>query len=178
MSYLTMIPADTLRTGDKTIHQTVMSFFPAELPGDPAARRAGSNILFTLDNDSLLIRSDIAPTRAPANARTLLATAVPETGTVVRFRLTVNAVRRGRSGGVTPVDDIETWIAAKLSPALSELTVLRHARALRHTGDTPLQVDTLDGQAVIADDAELETLLRAGVGRAKAYGCGLMLVAA
>lgn len=177
MSYLTMIPADSLDVGENTMHQTVMSFFPAVLPGARDERRSTSNILFSTDEDRVLIRSDIAPTRAPATAVTRLDNGVPDAGSVIRFRVTVNAVRRIRDGKTEPVLDMESWLVTKLAPALSDVTMLRHDRTLTHTGTNPLQVDVVNGQAVVADTAALEEILRVGVGRAKSYGCGLMLVA-
>ena len=39
-----------------------------------------------------------------------------------------------------------------------------------------VQVDTVDGIAIVKDSVELEKILLNGVGRAKSYGCGLLSI--
>lgn len=76
------------------------------------------------------------------------------------------------------------WLQQKLSPALEDLEILNHQRAVlgadrlgRRTANTPtIQVDTVDGFARINDTELLQQLLFHGVGRAKSYGCGLLSI--
>lgn len=178
MSYLTVIDADMV--GVRTSHQAVMSLFPVSLPGTENMRRVNTNILFAVDGTRIIIRSDIEPTRVPVTAKTVRTPLedVAEPGDIIRFRVTVNAVRRLRGGGTAPVADIDSWIEQRLSSALDEVTVLAHERSVVHSGHSPLQLDVVDGQAVVTDVLELQRLMREGVGRGRAFGCGLLLVAA
>ena len=177
MSFMTIVPAETFAGNGLTAHQNVMSLFPGTLPGSDSERRAGSNILFVEDVTFVAVRSDTPAAVTPPGSRAYIERGVPAAGTVVRFRLTVNAVRRLRAGGVEPVHDLDDWVAGKLTGALTNVTVLQHSRETRHSGRSPIQVDTVDGQAVVGDVTVLAGLLRFGVGRAKAYGCGLLTVA-
>lgn len=122
-------------------------------------------------------------------------------GQPVSLRVAVNAVRRKTEevGGkkktrVTSVPfdfdeealeagdtTVSPWLARKLSPALRELEVVNHVRDVLKDpqakgGSKALQVDTVDAIAVVADPAALDELIRKGVGREKAYGCGLLSV--
>lgn len=118
----------------------------------------------------------------------------------VLFRIAVNAVRRTsitdasnkRRTLVKPVDldgvgsatsTISPWIANKLCPALKDVSVLNHRREVitdPRSKDNPhsmtVQIDTIDGVAVVKDPSELENILTHGIGREKAYGCGLLTV--
>lgn len=176
MSFLTQVLTDDLLAGHETPHNAVMAMFPRDLPGGAAERRAVSNILFITVGDMTIIRSDIEPTRGAPSRRTIPARATPPAGTVVRFQTVVNAIHRGKSSGSTPVADIDTWIESKLAGALEQVTVLEHHRNVADSGRSPLSMDTIHGQAVVANEAALTSLMREGVGRAKAYGCGMLLV--
>ena len=195
MTHLTLIPAPALRVGSWTdygeLHRVVMGLFhSAELGGQANERRLSCNILFRVDDTSqgkiLLISSDIAPTNLPNGARTkTVPTLAPPAGTPIRFRMTVNAIRRNRPAdpsikrgkGISPVDGMAEWVSAKLVGAVTEVTVFNHDRSVATSGRSPLQIDVVDGYGIVENAAALETLARGGVGRSKAFGCGLLTVA-
>lgn len=122
-------------------------------------------------------------------------------GQPVSLRVAVNAVRRKTEevGGkkrtrVTSVPfdfdhraveagetTVSSWLARKLSPAVRELEVVNHVRDVLKDpqakgGSKALQVDTVDAIALVADPEALAELIRRGIGREKAYGCGLLSV--
>jgi CRISPR system Cascade subunit CasE len=178
MSYLTAIPSREMNSfRGQSLHQKVMGIFPNDLPGDIHERRTGSNILFLDDGELLLVRSDIKPERLPATGRTIAEPGPPAAGATIRFRLSVNAVRRLRSGGTAPVEDIDEWVAEKLNGAIRDVTILNHLRSIVDSGRSSLQVDLIDGAGSVTDQHALSELIHGGVGRGKAYGCGLLLVA-
>ncbi|MDK6240223.1 type I-E CRISPR-associated protein Cas6/Cse3/CasE [Winkia sp. UMB3158] len=120
----------------------------------------------------------------------------PPSGSVVRFRLAVNAIQRKGAKGVNPipadfeeapegVPHLSEWLAGKLRGALSEIEIVSHQRQLlganrngKNKNGVLVQVDTIDGVAKVGDSDALENLIINGVGRAKAYGCGLLSVQA
>jgi CRISPR system Cascade subunit CasE len=195
MSHLTLIPAHAIRVrswGDHgELHRVVMGLFAStDLPGEATEKRLSRNILFRVDETSagkiVLVRSDVAPTNLPREAKTKpIAVEVPPAGTPIRFRMTVNAIHRSRPAspsikrgtGTTPVDQISDWVTGRLGIAFDDITVFTHDRTVVTSGKSPLQLDAIDGYAIVTDPAALEAFLREGVGRAKAYGCGLLTVA-
>lgn len=188
-------------------HRATMHLFP-ELTAD--SPRASSSILFRLDTSAgsapyFLIQSDIAPEEGHPVETKQIELASPPIGTHVSFRLAINAIRRkGREessdrkrgqgivqipfDGDTKADErlprMSEWLADKLSPALSEVTILNHQRQVLGTDRSgrsqgspfAVQVDTIDGFARVENPAHLEELLLQGVGRAKSYGCGLLSI--
>lgn len=195
MNHLTLIEAPTIRIKNWTdhgeLHRFVMGFFQSvQLPGEPNQKRLASNILFRVDElpsgKILLVQSDVAPTNLPRGARTKsVPTQRPPAGTPVRFRLTANAIHRSRPSdpsikrgtGTTPIEEIAEWLTNKVVDALEEVTIFRHDRSVATSGRAPLQLDAIDGYALVKDGDALAALLRAGIGRSKAFGCGLMTVA-
>ncbi len=195
MSHLTLIPATALRVEDwgnyGELHRIVMGMFSStELPGSEGEKRLSRNILFRVDEGAagkiILIRADVAPTNLPRDAKTKdVGVGAPPVGTPVRFRVTVNAIRRTkplgptvkRGHGTSPVDRIAEWVTAKLGPGLEDVTVFDHVRSVASSGRAPLQLDVVDGHGIVSDSAALEELLRGGVGRSKAFGCGLLTLA-
>ncbi|MGV3103903.1 type I-E CRISPR-associated protein Cas6/Cse3/CasE [Rothia sp. 32237D007AR] len=188
-------------------HRAIMHLFP-ELMGDTP--RADSSILFRLDAIAgsapyFLIQSNLAPNEGhPVEAKQVELVS-PPAGTYISFRLALNAVKRkgnkpgsnGKRGqGIVqiPFDgDVEAdkalprmseWLADKLSPALSDVTIMNHQRQVlgsdrsgRAQGSPfVVQVDTVDGFARVEDPAHLEEILLKGIGRAKSYGCGLLSI--
>lgn len=195
MNHLTLIAAPTVRVKSWSdhgeLHRLVMAMFQsANLPGEPNEKRAASNILFRVDEAPtgkvLLIRSDIAPTNLPRGAKTkAVPWQMPEAGAAIRFRLTANAIRRTkpvtpavkRGVGISPVDDVAEWMTNKLAGALEDVTLFSHDRSVVTSGKSPLQLDVVDGYALVHDPEAVQHLLKTGVGRAKAFGCGLLTIA-
>lgn len=195
MNHMTLIAAPTVRVKSWTdhgeLHRLVMGLFQsANLPGEVNEKRATSNILFRVDEAStgkvLLVRSDIAPTNLPRGAQTK---AVPqqmlEVGEAIRFRLTANAIRRSRPAtpdvkrgvGISPVEDVAEWVTNKLAGAVEDVTIFSHDRSVVTSGKSALQLDVVDGYGLVHDVEALQVLLKTGIGRSKAFGCGLLTVA-
>lgn len=215
MSYLTQVPQRELvkRTGRKEDtpdgrHRDVMSLF-GSLPGVP---RKDAGILFRLERlpgrePTYLIRSRVPVAHpTPATETRIEPDDLPDAGSNIAFRVSINAVQRPKSGKTRPVapdrdelDDcdhrieeaekpasptVTPWLTERFRGALSEVTVLNHTREVvgatrrgTKSGTTMvIQVDILDGVAKVADSALLARLLSEGVGRERAYGCGLLTI--
>jgi CRISPR system Cascade subunit CasE len=195
MNHLTQVAAPSVRVKSWSdhgeLHRLVMAMFQsANLPGEPNEKRAASNILFRVDEAPagkvLLIRSDIAPTNLPRGAKTkAVAWQMPVAGTAIRFRLTANAIRRTRpvtpavkrGVGISPVHDVADWVTTKLAGAVDDVTLFSHDRSVVTSGKSALQLDVVDGYGLVHDPDALQHLLQTGVGRSKAFGCGLLTVA-
>lgn len=188
-TYWSAVPAHELEQRDwrdaSATHRAVMALFDPDLPGPADQRRATAGILFRIDETPhgrfVLVQSGLAPTRPTPGTLTKDATPalhVPA-GLRVQFRVAVNAIQRPGTGGTrcVPVEQISEWVATRLAPSLADVVVLNHRREVRGKGNHALQVDTVDGHATVSEPDKLADLLRTGVGRAKAYGCGLLTVA-
>ncbi|MDY3128291.1 MAG: type I-E CRISPR-associated protein Cas6/Cse3/CasE [Corynebacterium sp.] len=181
-------------------HRAVMGLFPSF---DDANPRSRANILFRLETPAteapyFLIQSSIEPAQDETGEIVTkeVETALPEVGSTVVFRIAVNAIRREsftnasgkRSYRITPVpadheetelNTISTWLSNKLSPAFAELEITNHRRNVLSDGRShsmTVQVDSIDGVATVGDSTALAAALRDGVGREKAYGCGLLTI--
>lgn len=164
------------------VYKAVMSFF-GNLPGPPGQRRATSRILYRIDDRRrrIVLQAATPFTRVGHGAH-VANNALPtqvENGCMVRFRLDVNAVRcQHQTGRRIPVPDkeISGWLAPRLSPALKTITIVNVKVTYRRTGHGPVRIARLTGTACVGDKEALLALIHAGVGRAKAYGCGLLSV--
>lgn len=104
-------------------------------------------------------------------------------GLSVRIRAKLNAVSNstgasGRHVGPRPIrkQDLEPWAAAKIPGlAVSRLLSLHHQ--VEVTSRTPLHVVTVDGVGVISDATAFRSGVVHGVGKAKAFDCGMVSVA-
>lgn len=200
LMFWTQVPAGLLDVSDwddpRALHRSVMAMFPASLSGAEQERRATSGILFRVDETAtgrvVLVQSLVAPTHAPPSSKIKavhLGTALVP-GTTVRFRVAVNAVMRCRRPDGKHRDaplresQVDGWLSGKLTGALTDVTVLNATRTvygtdrkgLKEGSLTALQVDTIDGVGTVDDPRRLLELVVDGVGRAKAYGCGLLTV--
>lgn len=124
-------------------------------------------------------------------------------GRPVSFRLAVNAVRRRtvqeagkRRTKVSSVPfdhdasaveagqtTVTPWIRGKLTGCLADVQVTNHLRDVLMDPASggqrkALQVDTIDGIGLVKDTDELRNLVEVGIGREKAYGCGLLSIRA
>lgn len=90
-----------------------------------------------------------------------------------------------QTASVVGVDDIPGWLATKLDGALGDIQIIAHARDTfeSRTGQQECSgtkhrviVDTIDAVATVTDPATLDALRREGIGRSKAYGCGLLTI--
>ena len=170
-----------------TVHHAVMALFAPNLPGNETTKRAEAAILYRVEDDHrsphLLVQSRVAPDIDTAGlARTDLTGLTPRltSGTIVRFRLDVNAVRsQSRTRHRLPVPELEIpeWLTKTvMNRGLSSIEVGELTVSVLRASNTPLRIARIDGTASIHDGVALLTLLAEGVGRAKAYGCGLLSV--
>ena len=217
MTILSRVPQHELRVragrmadSPNTRHRDVLSVF-GELDGNA---RETAGVIFRLEElpgqaPSYLIRSKIAPTNLTPGSQTREETGdLPEPGTAVAFRISVNAVQRTKTGirpvyadgaigcllesgeiseqEATRATEITPWLSAKLAPGLTDIRIVNHQREVlgreghgRRTSREDartVQIDLIDGIALVEDPIALQHLLDDGVGRAKSYGAGLLTV--
>jgi|tagenome__1003787_1003787.scaffolds.fasta_scaffold20969927_3 CRISPR system Cascade subunit CasE len=166
------------------VHQAVMSLFRPDLPGDQRARRAGSDILYRLDDERqrLLVQATTTPQRTDHGIRLTTLDGLLDRlakGQRVRFTADLNAVRcQARTGRRLPVPahELAEWVLERLTPALDKAELLDAPVQTRYRGRVPLVVARVTGTATITDRDALAQKLRVGVGRGRAYGCGLLTV--
>ena len=173
---------------------------------DSETPREAKGILFRLDTipgqvPTYLIRSETPIEVATPGARSKEEPEdVPSSGTTIQFRIAVNGIQRTnrstakptRLDDQPPVDEndrtitISEWLKQRLAGALKDIHINNHVREVlgvdrrgRRTGNGKvIQIDTIDGVAVVDDETILKEKLVKGVGRAKSYGCGLLTVRA
>lgn len=167
------------------LHRRVMQLF-GDLGGDAQARARGG-ILFRVDADrhQILVQSGVTPVRTDVASVPLPDLAVLPSGMPVRLRACVNAVttkNRTRDGAVhqtrEPVaeEKVVAWCANRFTGL--QLTAAHDVRReVVTSGRSPVVLTTLDAEAVVTNGRDLAALVAGGVGRARAYGGGLISVA-
>lgn len=171
------------------VHRRVMALF-GDLGGDSDARSRGE-VLYRAEPEvatgRLLVQSNTPPvvdevrTSALAPLLSSLHTDQP-----VRFRLDANPVRTVNRTGADGVErtrraqvaaeDLPGWLADRLGAALAIDDLDDPQVSYRKSGRAKLVVASFRGSATVVDPEALNRLIRDGVGRAKAYGCGLLSV--
>lgn len=161
-------------------HRTAMELFEETQAEKP---REAFGVLFRLEKPSgqapyFLIQSKVCPQHAPAGVE-IKEFSVPqfEVGDVVTFKLSVNAIIRGARVTPVPLEDMDEWVANKLSGGLGDVAIITHTRDTNRDSKMAIQVDVVEGFAVVTDPEALTQMIVKGVGRAKSYGCGLLSVA-
>lgn len=153
--------------------------------------------LWRLDGEKLLIVSSEPPSD-PGSAGQLskepLLTkdydpflSLIKTGEVYRFRLTANPVhsmptehgKRGKVLAHVTIEQQMDWLrskADKLGFALKEFNVnaSEFLKFRKNSQDVTLKLATYDGFLTVKDSALLTGAMVSGIGRAKAYGAGLL----
>lgn len=197
--------SDVNWTDHRDAHRAVMRLFPRLLEGPAGQRRAAAGILYRLDmlegTPTVLVQSAVRPELTPGCSRTTEVSVAAwhlQERTPIVLRLAVNPVRRttiplGGTSAVTdgdrrdrgrqrqvaiavPVAEVLDWLATRTKGAFDELTIVNHFRDNTGTGKHKVIVDTIDAVATVGDPTALDELRRNGIGRAKAYGCGLLTV--
>ncbi|MGW4378967.1 type I-E CRISPR-associated protein Cas6/Cse3/CasE [Kitasatospora sp. NPDC004531] len=197
---------DVHRDGDDAVnlHHRIMSLFPDDVPATEPRRHLG--ILFRTetgrDGDRILLQSNREPdlTRLPAGYGT--AAAKPLTplldalrkGLPVRYRIAANAARKPGATTralydlpeVVPLNGphADEWWTRQAEASGLALTTL-HSTPLdtaagnrRQNNQRVRHARTLfEGAAHITDPDLLRTRIRDGIGRGKAYGCGMLSIA-
>jgi len=188
------------------LHCAVMNLFPRDLPGPADQRRHTSNILFRLDNPPtgtprLLVQATIEPTRdIETSTRGLISDTEISTrdltplmaaltqGSHIQFRVVLNPVKaagKDRRWKRTPIvntpndpDAIIRFGLAHLTRAgLESITLTDLPRTDLVRAKTALWTAQYDGHAFVANPDWLRDAIRTGIGRSKAYGCGLLSIA-
>lgn len=200
LTRITPGPGSTAARGDLRdsvrMHQRVMMLVPDGL-GDEARRRAG--LLYRVEEGpaglQVLVQTQVPPDpgRLPAGYG---ATAVRDLtplldwlrpGAPVRYRLAANTIRRmNHTGKPVPLRGTaaDEWWAARARDkcGLNLRSLVSRVpgdavgsgdpgKAIRHV------ITQFDGTAIVADAAALAGAVITGVGRGKAYGCGLLSIA-
>jgi CRISPR system Cascade subunit CasE len=184
------------------MHRRLMSLLPDSL-GNQA--RAQTGLLFRIDYirtgaATILVQSTTQPdlSQLPAGYGTAdqkpldpLLDAIGE-GLPVRFRLAANASKRlwksdghHNAGQVVALGgtDAEDWWRKRAEERHRlRIVVLRSeagtaARGRRGEGTVIHAVTRFDGTALVTDPAAVRQAVFTGIGRGKAYGCGLLSIA-
>jgi CRISPR system Cascade subunit CasE len=181
------------------LHRRVMSLFPDSLGDTP---RAAAGVLHRIEQDHagtrLLIQSALPPSPdrlPPAYGRLSTTSLTPVIDRLraaprVRYRIVANATSKlgthttaGRPGQLVPLrgPDAHAWWTRHASQAglrldAAHATVLPPASIQRGSVRTPFDRTRFDGVATVTDADALTSALAAGIGRGKAYGCGLLTV--
>lgn len=107
-------------------------------------------------------------------------------GRPVRYRIAINPVRvenATRRRVVVPVSEVNEWwqprcTRAGLANLDSPIIAAEPTRVTRRDGARfSTAVTRIDGTATIVDHDALRSALENGIGRAKAWGCGLLTIA-
>ena len=180
------------------LHRTVMSMFP-DVSSNEARQSMG--VLYRLDvvneRPVLLVQAPVRPDpkKLPDGygdvALTSLISLINQfqDGLTIRYRIMANATKRPNSGQLKGkrialgVEDAKKWWAERASEAgimlIDEPTFV--AEILTGTSLNKSQLTLrpwrVDGIAAIVDINRLTNTLKTGIGRGKAYGCGMLSVA-
>ena len=176
-------------------HRALWTLFPdiERQAGEPAP------FLYRMENMNLaqgaevLVQSSIKPGAASDRARVLATRTIdphPHTGQLLSFRLTANVTkairdkdqpeRKIRVPLIKEEQQID-WLMRKLNGAADKLSALRvqsHPPTYFRKGRRPGKIVsvTFEGALNVADPDMLREVMEKGIGPAKAFGCGLMLV--
>ncbi|WP_030244902.1 type I-E CRISPR-associated protein Cas6/Cse3/CasE [Streptomyces sp. NRRL S-350] len=190
--------------GAVDLHHRMMSLFPDHVAADQPRRRLG--VLFRTDptpaGDRILLQSaerpdlDRLPTgygHAVTKPLTPLLDAL-RPGLNIRYRIAANPIRKpGRATrelyrlkAVVPLQGVaaDDWWARQAKSSGLDLGTLHSspleaAKGHRRSDQRPVKHDRVlfEGTAVITDPDLLRTRLTEGIGKGKAYGCGLLSIA-
>jgi CRISPR system Cascade subunit CasE len=180
------------------MHRRVMSLFDSGLGGTP---RSALNVLYRLETHQngprLLIQSTTEPnTSTLANGYSLVGSTLMGRlaeqlviDTVIRYRIVANATKKIAAGDhrgkrvALNSHDTNIWWANKAAesgldlieaPTLHpETTIGRDAT----DGVITIRPWRIDGHATVVNPEKTVAAIHSGLGRGKAYGCGLLSVA-
>lgn len=168
---------------------------------DSTTPRKDRNILFTMDMNKsdlvIFVQSDNVPdnTRYMQNpfvksAKTmditkLIDMAVIE-GKILRFKTVVNAAinKTGNSGEyryrVTKATEFDQWIRRKMigCDLITWNRVDREVITVNHGSQKfDIYKDTIEGAVKVTDPEKFKQIISSGIGKSKAYGCGMIRIA-
>ena len=181
------------------LHRSVMAMFP------DVVNREGLGVLFRVETSTstphLLVQSAVEPSLDPPqgyfrigtkNMREQLSLITP--GRNLRFRLLAApfmsvAQPKPTDGGPrprgtqvpVPFPEVPAWLARRFGSAGTphSLTLTEQAVAVRSRSQRslPSHAILIDGIISVEDPAALSQLVTTGVGKMKAFGCGMLSVA-
>lgn len=180
------------------MHRSLMNMFPSAPEGSDSPRRH-FGVLWRIEpaeSPTLLMQSSLAPDfqRLPSGYASCQTKPIDDHlaslthGQAVAYRVVLNPIKVSRrsdtdSRKVIPSRERAAWwsgLAPKAGLRLLGTPTLTglHDRHLRRSGTRfPLYSVRVDGMAEVADPDLLRAALSDGIGRAKAWGCGLLTVA-
>ena len=171
-------------SGDGSLHRYVMAGFPDDIGPDP---RSQVGALFRVDGGSILVQSVEKPKWPKAYGAEVKLEFRPsllKVGERYRFRLGLNSVAQSNRDGRCrryPVPASQ-WLAAREDRlgATFEVRQVRvqkhhdHVRREHYTRSFPIEVSVVDGYLTVTHSQRLADAMVNGIGREKAYGCGLL----
>ena len=170
--------------GHGSLHRYVMAGFPDDLGPDP---RKQAGVLFRVDNESILVQSVEKPKwpkAYEAQVKLEFKPSLLKVGERYRFRLGLNSVAQSNRDGRCrryPVPAVD-WLAAREDRlgATFEVRQVRvqkhhdHVRREHYARSFPIEVSVVDGYLTVTHSQRLADAMVNGIGREKAYGCGLL----
>lgn len=172
-------------------HRAVMKAFEHQFEDGEKSVRAKHSILFRVDGKATLVQSAIAPNWGEffhEKVFEVKEAEIPvfETGTELVFRLAFSPVQRVESPGsqrrirktVSPhqwMISRQTHIGAALSPQEVEQDFTEESSSEGHR--VPVKKITASGLLTVTDGDKFQNVLGNGIGRHRAYGCGMLTVA-
>lgn len=174
-----------------TIHQVRLTYRGVSVASDLQRAHAlvqqsaaGGRVLWSMPRAGLLVvKSDSLslPTEIGREIRTHEMPA-PPTGAGVTLSLIAHPVRRhGSAETALTIQECARWLVEKLAGIVDvadvEVEDLGQRGGWRQNCRLVIRWVGFAASGVVADSAGLGVLMRDGVGRAKGYGCGLLLVA-
>lgn len=159
-------------------HNAVMAIFPIV---DSETPRHDMNVLYRFEQPAdqppyFLIQSTTAPTRFVNDIQTKEINYPPlREGQHVRFTATLNAIKRAKRG-VIPVEEnsLASWLENKLRYSLIDIALIDKHRTVKKDKGAFMQMDTIEGIGCVKNPELFNHLRTIGVGRKRAYGCGLI----
>ena len=182
-------------------HRALWTLFPGieRKPNESAPFLYRMERMNLAQGAEVLMQSAIEPKQLSERAQLLAVRRFdphPREGQVLAFRLTANVTRKVRDKDnserkirvpLIKEEQQRAWIERKLGEAVSairNLHIQRHPPLYFRKGRRPGKIATVtfDGELTVSDSKKLAQLLIGdrdhppGIGPAKAFGCGLMLV--
>lgn len=176
------------------MHRRVMSLFPAV---DDSAARSALGVLYRLDSSGTVtvqsasksLHMDRLPSGYVVRAPPPIAFTVPQHGAQITWSLVANPTKRtGRSDrtpgarvGLHSSAEWDAWIRRHMERAGVLLDDVAAAPCDRVAGVKPGHGITLlqvrfSGTGTVVDETLLTNAIRDGIGRGKAFGCGLLCI--
>ena len=154
-----------------------MTGFPVTNKHSP---RAEWEVLFRHDGDSTLVQSLIAPDYsrviAPEQIQQKEYTPTLIEGNQYRFRLAINAIARQSRTGRDLNCDPMVWLSQRdFGVTFDDMSAIHDPLIEKSRGQT-IRVNryNVDGILTVTDAERLATAISSGIGRGRAWGCGLM----